>query len=330
MKIAIIGAGFAGLSSAWHLLKNPTTEVTLFDQNGIGGGASGIAAGLLHPFTGLHAKLNRFGMEGYQSTLELLEASREALGKEVSKPSKLLRLCLTKQQEIDYLKCSKLHRGVTWLDAIECQTLVPTLAPYSGILIENATTVYTDNYLQGLYLAIEKRGCKFEKQKIENLHQLQEFDHIVITAGADTKLFSELQNLDLFLVKGQILKLEWPMQIDPLKLPINSEKYILMDQDMRSCIAGSTFERNFLSPMKDLSFAKAQIMPNIIAALPCLENAKVIDCKAAIRVSTKNHLPIVQKITPRLSVFVGLGSKGLLYHAYFGAKLSHLIYKDLF
>ncbi|HRD55095.1 MAG TPA: FAD-dependent oxidoreductase, partial [Parachlamydiaceae bacterium] len=50
MKIAIIGAGFAGLATAWHLLQHQDKiplEVTIFDSSGFGGGASGIAAGLL-------------------------------------------------------------------------------------------------------------------------------------------------------------------------------------------------------------------------------------------------------------------------------------------
>lgn len=326
MKIAIIGAGFAGLSAAWQLLQTGLTKITLFDHLGVGGGASGIAAGLLHPFAGQHAKLNRFGMEGYQSTLKLLDVASEALQKPVSKTTQFLRLSLTKTQEEDYLKSSHLNAGVTWLDVKTCQRLVPYLAPYPGILIENAKIVYTEDYLKGLFIACQRLGMDFEVSKITSFEKLQGFDHIVVTAGADTKLFSELQNLDLFLVKGQILKLEWPKDIAPLPLPINSLKYILMDQDMKSFVAGATFERNFTSPLPDVHFAKSEIMPDICRYLPCLENAKIMECKTAVRVSTKDHLPLVQKVFPRISVFTGLGSKGLLYHAYYASKLPNIIF----
>lgn len=51
MNIAIIGAGFSGLALAYFLLQS-SAHVTLFDAVGIGGGASGIATGLLHPYPG--------------------------------------------------------------------------------------------------------------------------------------------------------------------------------------------------------------------------------------------------------------------------------------
>ena len=52
-RYAVIGGGFAGVATAWHLLahaKRPV-RVDLFDGAGIAGGASGAAAGLLHPYS---------------------------------------------------------------------------------------------------------------------------------------------------------------------------------------------------------------------------------------------------------------------------------------
>ena len=53
-RYAIIGGGFAGVATAWHLLAaadRAIAGIDLFDAAGLGGGASGAAAGLLHPFT---------------------------------------------------------------------------------------------------------------------------------------------------------------------------------------------------------------------------------------------------------------------------------------
>lgn len=54
-NFAVVGGGFAGCAVAWHLLAAARARapiaVTLFDGAGLGGGASGAAAGLLHPFT---------------------------------------------------------------------------------------------------------------------------------------------------------------------------------------------------------------------------------------------------------------------------------------
>ena len=55
-RYAIIGGGLAGVAAAWHLLAASTAlhrpiAVHLYDKAGIAGGASGAAAGLLHPLT---------------------------------------------------------------------------------------------------------------------------------------------------------------------------------------------------------------------------------------------------------------------------------------
>ena len=51
----MIGAGFAGIAVAWHLLQAATLQqpvhVEVFDAHGVAAGASGAAAGLLHPYT---------------------------------------------------------------------------------------------------------------------------------------------------------------------------------------------------------------------------------------------------------------------------------------
>ncbi|KAL6606749.1 hypothetical protein ACP70R_042402 [Stipagrostis hirtigluma subsp. patula] len=55
LRYAVLGAGFAGLSVAWHLLKQSPRDarvtVDIYDENGVGGGASGVSGGLLHPYS---------------------------------------------------------------------------------------------------------------------------------------------------------------------------------------------------------------------------------------------------------------------------------------
>ena len=65
-RIAIVGAGFAGVATAYHVFRQVAdahaeatadgktvapVRVTLIDEKGVAGGASGVAAGLLHPYT---------------------------------------------------------------------------------------------------------------------------------------------------------------------------------------------------------------------------------------------------------------------------------------
>lgn len=326
MKIAIIGAGFAGLATAYYLLTlNPAHEITIFDDLGIGGKASGIAAGLLHPYSGLHAKLNRFGMEGYSETCKLIEVSKKAYGNKVCESTGLLRVALTKSQEEDYKNCSKMNKNVQFLEPEECQKIVPDLLSHPGIFIQDAKTVYPKLYLEGLLIACKNSGVIFKQTRINDLKQLHSYDHVVVTAGADAQFFHELRHIKMSFIKGQVLELEWPAGLPPLKLPVNSQIYLVMTEDNRRCIAGATFEKNFESEQKDEKFAIQEIMPKVSALIPSLKDAKILDCKSAIRVATKDHLPLIEMINDKLSIFTGLGSKGLLYHALYAKKLAETI-----
>jgi len=81
-NVAIIGAGFAGLSCAYNLIKCSSNSsdsngagvrVTVFASERAGrGGASSVAAGLLHRRTPKGSKMP-FGSLGYAKTVEMLE-----------------------------------------------------------------------------------------------------------------------------------------------------------------------------------------------------------------------------------------------------------------
>lgn len=104
-KVAVVGGGFAGVAVAWHVMNRLAEACTrdddsrshsgdddddtnrrtrprpvalhLYDENGIAGGASGVAAGLLHPYTP-RGKIIWRGVEGVAATLRLVEAAEAA------------------------------------------------------------------------------------------------------------------------------------------------------------------------------------------------------------------------------------------------------------
>src|SRR5262249_37368671 len=95
MKIAIVGAGFLGLACTWYLGEHiGDAEVWLFDAKGIGAGASGMAAGLLHPFAGRKATLNWKADEAFPEALSLLEIA----GNEVFRKTGIFRPAVTIEQ----------------------------------------------------------------------------------------------------------------------------------------------------------------------------------------------------------------------------------------
>lgn len=302
MKIAIVGAGFAGLATAWHLR---THHITLYDAIGIGGGASGIAAGLVHPYAGESAKRTPDADAGMKETLALLEIASNALGQPVYKREGMWRLALNEQQKKDFFTCSQNHDDVRWQDPCP-------LYPYPGIFISSALQVDCPQYLQGLFLACQ---AQFIKQKIENLSELEKFDRIVITTGAEKLLCPQLP---ISQVKGQVLKLKWPKSLIKPNLPINSKAYLIM-QEEDTCLLGSTFEHTFTSPLPDIETAKRDLLPKIAPLHP--ELTEVIECRAALRASTPARKPLIRQIAPKCWVYAGLGSKGLLYHALYAKTL---------
>lgn len=82
LRYAVLGAGFAGLSVAYHLLKQSPKDsnlrIDIFDEVGIGGGASGVSGGLLHPYSP-KAKLLWRAAECWDEALRLLTVAEAAL-----------------------------------------------------------------------------------------------------------------------------------------------------------------------------------------------------------------------------------------------------------
>lgn len=327
MKVAVLGAGFCGLAVTWHLLQRFSSSadfhVTLFDSRGIGQGTSGIAAGLLHPFSGAHAKLNWRGIEGVQATQELLNIASLALGRPITvKNDGILRLALTDLQKSDFQLCAKLHPASTeWLDAPSCQALAPGSAFAPGLWIKEGLVVHSALYLHGLWQACAEKGAFFEKRSIDSLRQMEGFDLTIVTAGAESLRIAELTSLPLRIVKGQVLELAWPKDIAPLTCSLNSQIYLLMTESGRSCLAGATYEKGFQDANIDLDAAKSEILPKLYELYPPLTDAPILNCYAGLRAVGPQHRPLIKQISPSQWLLTGMGSKGLLYHALFAKEL---------
>jgi glycine/D-amino acid oxidase-like deaminating enzyme len=323
-NIAIIGAGFTGLATAWHLLhRAPQLQITLFDSIGIGGGASGVSAGLMHPYAGAHAKLNWLGVEGMESSLNLINESEKAIGRSVADRQGLLRLALSNSQLSDFKNCSEKYSNVIWQTREQCLLHHPCLAEHPGIFIDSAVTVKSDLYMQGLWRACQKLGnIDLVISKITTLSELKNFDQIVVATGAYIKEIEELTKTAVTQVKGQVLILEWPKNIPKIEMSVNSQAYLVMNDD-KSCLVGATFEKNFDTHAPILELAVADLMPKVLAVMPALEKAKILTCRAGLRASTPDHKPLKMRVNDKCWILTGMGSKGLLYHSLFAEKLAH-------
>lgn len=334
MNIAIIGAGFCGLAVAWHLLNHkpllPNLTIHLFDSKGIGQGASGIAAGLLHPFAGAHAKLNWKGFEGIQATQELLKVASSALGRPVTANDQgILRLALNDEQREDFQRCAARYPNETqWLDISACQALVPGCIEAPGLWIKQGMTIYTSAYLQGLWQACLQQGVQFKQCLIKSLKETEHFDYTIATAGAESLQLPELATLPVHMVKGQILEFAWPSHWKPLACALNSHVYILMTENHASCLVGATYEKGFQQGEVDLERAQQEILPKAFELFPALKQTTLRKGYAGMRAVAPQHRPLLLRLSPSQWVLTGMGSKGLLYHALFAKELVNQLVND--
>lgn len=311
MKIHIVGAGFAGLATAYHLALAGHEAIVYSSPNHLG--ASEIAAGLVHRFVGAHARLNWRGEEAFDEMKKLIRAAESATNLPIRIHKGMLRPALTQEQITDYQANAALFPENQWID----NPTVPGLVQAPALWFPKTYTIHSSNYLAGLKDACLKLGVCF---KIEELAS-SPAEPVIIAAGCNSLRFFPEIKLQLSFTKGQLLRLAWPRDLPPLPYAINSHAYIVMDLDGKSCWAGSSFEKQFEDDQPNVDVAVREIMPKVAEMMPILKNAPILDCQAGIRVGTPNRLPLVKELSPGRWIFTGLGSKGLLYHGLLAKEL---------
>lgn len=313
MRIAVVGAGYAGLAASWHLAKQGLA-VDLFDAAGIGAGASGASTGLLHPYIGKKIVRSQYSSAALEAAEELLQASQEALGEQVFAGTGILRLAMNEQQT------EAMHQPFDDAALWKAPELPPHAVSTCGLWIPGGKTVYSKRYLQGLWLACERLGVCLKRTAIVNLADLQQYDRIVLCNGHEVMRYPECKELPLKSKKGQALVCRYPEHLPPLAFSIVGNGHISMTEDPHVCCLGSTYEEEF-------DEQRAYLLKEKIAAFfpPAIE-FEVLHVLSGVRIAPKiGYLPLVQQVAPRCFVFAGLGSRGLLYHALYAKALVKLL-----
>lgn len=307
MKIAIVGAGYAGLSLCWHLLERKSVQITVFDDES-GQGASIASTGLLHPYPG------KFAKRAFRADEAMREANRliEAAGEYAASSTGILRLAVIEEQIVAFQKVSD---DAQVLNDEAVQRLFPKAPAKTGLMIPGGKTVFSKPYLRGLWLSCERKGAKREKQRIESIEELKSYDQIVLACGHDILRFGF--SLPLKSRHGQALVCLLPEKI-PCSLIGNG--HLSLTEDPTLCLLGSTYEDSF-DPDRALALKE-----QIAAFYPPARDFKVLDRRAGVRIAPQTgHLPLILQVSPSIWVFTGLGSRGLLYGGLYGMYLSQKI-----
>ncbi len=308
MKCAVIGAGFSGLALAYFLSREGHL-VTVIDKKGIGGGASGIAAGLLHPYVGFKGRLNWRGREALEASQKLIQAAAPS-----SYRRGIIRIAASEEQFHYFQEAAKRHDD---LEMIPFDHL--GIIAKKALLIQSGLTVDGFQYLCCLWKAIEARGGQLIIDEIADLNTLASFDRVVVCSGL---LAKKLFALPLNFIKGQLLKLKWPASLPPLGHSLIGKKYVVMEKDQKTCWVGATYERGATDEKTDPASARGEILSGLRQMIPLLAESEVLDVQAGIRAFAPDKRPFFEQIDTRTWTLTGMGSKGLLYHALLAEELT--------
>jgi glycine/D-amino acid oxidase-like deaminating enzyme len=311
MKIAIIGAGFSGLATAYYLLKKGAS-VTLFEKADRGENTSGSASGLLHPFPGFSARISMFEAPSREKTLELLEAATPFAIGSIYDKEPLLRVMLSESQEKRFE--SLLQERTDISKALELPRIVRSGS--SAYWIHSGITIYSKEYIKALYGLLTSLGALFIKQEIKNIEELTHFDHTVLAAGFEAEKLMELPGFQK--IRGQALIVNLSEDCPSIlgkgylaKTPISGIYHL-----------GSTYEHDF-----EKIDAKKSILESAKEYLDA--DFKIEGLKAGVRLAKRSsYLPFVSRISQKLSIIGAMGSRGLLYHAFCGDLLAQNIMQD--
>ena len=305
MRVAVVGGGFAGLALCWHLLQR-RVFVDLYEQEGIGAGASGVSSGLLHPYAGEQVRRSFQATEAIEETKKLLWLAQNFSKEKVADFSGVLRRVSPKQLAT-FFSHAKTYQDVQILSEEE-------------VFISSGITVHSKAYLLGLYEACLQKGLSLHLSKIDSFQALESYDYFFLALGFGIFSFSGLPKMHLSKVKGQTLICKWPFS--PLQKPILGKGHIVPLSNEQKVHLGATYERSFQDSSPCIESALSLLKPQARQLYPAWKEIEVFECRSGVRIVRPGYaVPWIHKVHEKGWALTAMGSRGLLYHAYYAKQL---------
>ncbi|GGG07858.1 putative oxidoreductase YurR [Paenibacillus abyssi] len=353
MKVMIIGAGIAGASTAYHLVRQGA-DVLIIDRKDEGQ-ATDAAAGIICPWLSQRRnkawyRLAKAGARYYPVLIEQLE--RE--GETETGYSKVGALSIhTDPEKIGKMEERASKRiedapeigKITRLDEHRTRELFPLLEEgYSSVHISGAARVDGRALRDALLRSAQRNGAelrygdaklKFQSNRVtgvtvESNHYAA--DLVIICAGAWAGPLLQPLGIDFKVKyqKAQIMHLQvpdanqntgsWPVVIPP------SDQYLLAFEQQKIVI-GATHENNIEGyDTRVTPGGMHEILSKGLTLAPDLADSTFQEVRVGFRPFTADFLPVIGAIPDWEGILAanGLGASGLTMGPYIGSQLAKL------
>ncbi len=329
-SILIAGGGLAGTALGW-VLHERGVPFAIIDPN-VAGTCSKIAAGLVTPITGKRVKPSWRVEELLPVALALYRRVEKLLGNEFYHERPLVRL-FKEAREVEWWRGRAGEPGLEqWVDA-NAPLVDPAIvhSEFGGFVQRQAGWLDTAAYLEASRVFFEKRGAwrqgviaedEVEASEHGVRWQGEDFSHVVFCRGSEQRIGSRyFPWLKFDCARGVISQ---------LKVNLSEHRIInrgcwLLPHTSGYWRAGSTYEFDLTTPM-ETSIADLRGKLSQLLRVPF----ELSDAQAGLR-------PIIQRrqlllgrhpAHPRVGIFNGLGSKGVLRAPFFARMLAEQLLDD--
>lgn len=307
MRIAIIGGGIAGCALAYVLKNAGATPVVYEASDALASGASGNPYGLYNPrFTAERNPQSDFYISAYALALRIF-AGLDDIG---WRPSGALHLINDEKKERRF---SQTLENWGWdeahmrlVDPDEASEIAGIPLGYGALYLPQSGSVSLKK-LAAAYV----EGVDYSLNAPVDDYESLDADVIVLACGPEAlKFFPEMP---LGTVRGQITQVAATETSEKLRCHLCYGGYV-MPADGGVHVLGSTFQR-WLDHSQVLEQDDAENLQKLAAHVPRLEEGlRVVDHRAALRVTSRDHFPMVGRVPGKDKIYVSTahGSHGIV------------------
>ncbi|MBP38733.1 MAG: FAD-dependent oxidoreductase [Dehalococcoidia bacterium] len=336
MKIAIIGGGIAGCSTAYYLSRDGH-DVTLFERDSVASHASGFALGGIIPVIsgsrqdayetfsnysiGLHKDLAG-ELAGDGANCEYLNFVRKASVLLVKDDAEAAAM-----SQVYQLYAEDHSFDVRWLGLGELSHIDARISSdvLGGLYFGEAFEVDPYKLTLNLWQAAERQGARMVNRGVTDIaatddrvsgvvtqDEMFEADAVVTAAGPwSTQILARLGvDVPVFPLKGQIIRLDAPGP--PIKVSLWwDHDYATSKSDGLTWIGTTEEEVGFDDRTTDS--ARDQIIGSAVTMLPYLEDAELVQQTACLRPITLDRMPVIDSAPgpEGLVISTGGGRQGI-------------------